>query len=60
MCGHSEGWVAERSMAWAERHRLARNADNRTPEPSETFLYLGSIAMLLNRLYPRCSFVITL
>ena len=47
-------------MAWAGRHRLARNADNRTPESSEAFLYLGSIAMLLNRLYPRCSFLITL
>jgi len=53
-------WVAERAMAWAGRHRLARNADNRTPESSEAFLYLGSIAMLLNRLYPRCSFLITL
>jgi hypothetical protein len=53
-------WVVERSMAWARRHRLARNADNRTPETSEAFLYLGSIAMLLNRLYPRCSFLITL
>ena len=53
-------WVAERAMAWAGRHRLARNADNRTPETSEAFLYLGSIAMLLNRLYPRCSFLITL
>jgi hypothetical protein len=47
-------------MAWAGRHRLARNADNRTPESSEAFLYLGSIALLLNRLYPRCSFLITL
>jgi len=53
-------WVVERSMAWARRHRLARNADNRTPETSEAFLYLGSIAMLLNRLYPRCSFLIKL
>jgi putative transposase len=46
-------WVVERSMAWAGRHRLARNADTRNPESSEAFLYLGSIAMLLNRLYPR-------
>ena len=53
-------WVAERSTAWARRNRLARKADNRTPESSEAFLYLGSIAMLLNRLYPRCSFLITL
>jgi putative transposase len=28
--------------------------NNRNPESSEAFLYLGSIAMLLNRLYPRC------
>jgi len=53
-------WVEERSIAWAGRNRLAKKADNRTPESSEAFLYLGSIAMLLNRLYSRCSFLITL
>ena len=53
-------WLVERSIAWAGRHRLARKADNRTPESSEAFLYPGLIAMLLNRLYPRCSFLITL
>jgi transposase, IS4 family len=47
-------WVAERSIA------LVRKAYNRKPESSEAFLYLGSIAMLLNRLYARCSFLITL
>ena len=47
-------WVVERSIAWVGRHRLARKADNRNPESSEAFLYLGSIAMLLNRLYSRC------
>jgi len=40
-------WVVERSIV-----RAGRN--NRNPESSEAFLYLGSIAMLLNRLYPRC------
>ena len=51
-------WLAERSIAWAGRHRLLRRIiirrNNRNPESSEAFLYLGSIAMLLNRLYPRC------
>jgi putative transposase len=53
-------WLAERSIAWAGRNRLASKEYNRNPESSEAFLYLGSIAMLLNRLYPRCSFLITL
>jgi len=57
-------WVVERSIAWAGRNRLLRRIiirrNNRNPESSEAFLYLDSIAMLLNRLYPRCSFVITL
>jgi hypothetical protein len=53
-------WVVERSIAWAGRNRLASKEYNRNPESSEAFLYLGSIAMLLNRLYPRCSFLITL
>ena len=51
-------WVVERSIAWAGRNRLLRRIiirrNNRNPESSEAFLYLGSIAMLLNRLYPRC------
>jgi len=51
-------WVVKRSIAWAGRHRLERRIiirrHNRNPESSEAFLYLGSIAMLLNRLYPRC------
>ena len=47
-------WVVERSIAWAGRNRLASKEYNRNPESSEAFLYLGSIAMLLNRLYPRC------
>jgi transposase, IS4 family len=46
-------WVVERSIEWAGRHRLASKEYNRNPEPSEALLYLGSIAMLLNRLYPR-------
>jgi hypothetical protein len=51
-------WVVERSIAWAGRNRLLRpiniSPNKRNPETSEAFLYLGSIAMLLNRLYPRC------
>ena len=47
-------WVVERSIAWAGRNRLASKEYNRTPESSESFLYLGSIALLLNRRYPRC------
>jgi len=50
-------WVMECSIAWVGRNRLERRIiirRNRNPESSEAFLYLGSIAMLLNRLYPRC------
>jgi putative transposase len=46
-------WVVERSIAWAGRNRLASKEYNRNAESSEAFIYLGSIAMLLNRLYPR-------
>ena len=47
-------WVEERAIAWAGRNRLASKEYNRDPESSEAFLYPGPIAMLLNRLYPRC------
>ena len=46
-------WVVERSIAWAGRNRLASRAYNRNAASSESCIYLGSIAMLLNRLYPR-------
>jgi len=46
--------VVERSIAWAGCNRLASKEYNRDPESSEAFLYPGPIAMLLNRLYPRC------
>ena len=46
-------WVVERSIAWAGRNRLASKEYNRNTEASESFIYLGSIAMLLNRLQPR-------
>jgi len=46
--------VVARSIAWAERNRLASREYNRNPESSEAFLYLDSIAMFMNRLYPRC------
>ena len=50
-------WVVKRSIAWAGRNRWERRIiirrNNRTPESSDALLYLGSRAMLLNRLYPR-------
>jgi len=56
-------WVGERSMAWAVRNRWERRIiirrNNRTPESSAALLYPGSRAMLLHRLYPRRSFLIT-
>lgn len=45
-------WVVERSIAWAGRNRRASKEYERNAESSETFLYLGSAKMLLNRLYP--------
>jgi putative transposase len=53
-------WVVERSIVWVGRNRLASKEYNRNPESSEAFLYPSSIAMILNRLYPRSSFLITL
>jgi hypothetical protein len=47
-------WVVERSIAWAERNRLASREYNRNPESSEAFLYIDTIEMFMNRLYPRC------
>ena len=46
-------WVVERSIAWAGRNRLASREYNRNQDASESFMYLGSITMLLNRLHPR-------
>lgn len=46
-------WVVERSIAWSGRNRLASREYNRNAASSEAFIYLGSIAMLLNRLHPR-------
>jgi len=53
-------WVVERSVAWVGRNRLARKEGHRNPESIGAFLYSGSIVMILNRLYPRSSFLITL
>ncbi len=52
-------WGVEHSIAWAGRNRLASKEYNNNPESSEAFLYPGSIAMLLNRLYPGSLFLIT-
>ena len=46
-------WVVERSIAWCGRNRRASKEYERNPESSEAFIYLGSISLLLNRLYPR-------
>lgn len=46
-------WVVERSIAWSGRNRLANREYNRNQEVSEAFIYLGSITLLLNRLYPK-------
>lgn len=46
-------WVVERAIAWSGRNRLASREYNRNQDVSEAFIYLGSVAMLLNRLYPR-------
>lgn len=46
-------WVVERSIAWAGRNRLTSREYNRNPGSSEVFIYLDSVTMLLNRLYPR-------
>lgn len=46
-------WAVERSIAWSGRNRLARQEYNRNQEMSEAFICLGSLAMLLNRLYPK-------
>lgn len=46
-------WVVERSIAWAGRNRLANRAYNRNAASSESCIYLSSIAMLFNRMYPR-------
>ena len=46
-------WVVERLIAWAGRNRMASREYNRNVESSESFIYLGSIAMLLNRLHPK-------
>lgn len=46
-------WVVERSIAWTGRNRLASREYNCNATSSESFIYLGSIAMLLNRLYPK-------
>jgi transposase len=45
-------WVVERSIAWCGRNRRASKEYERNAESSESFIYLGSISLLLNRLHP--------
>jgi putative transposase len=45
-------WVVERTFAWLGRNRRLSKDYERRPECSESFLYLGSIHLLLKRLAP--------
>jgi putative transposase len=46
-------WVVERSIAWYGRgRRFAKDYEHR-PEYSESWIYIGSIHLLLQRLRPR-------
>jgi putative transposase len=46
-------WVVERSIAWVNRsRRLSKDYEQRA-ESTETWCYLSSIQLLLNRLCPR-------
>lgn len=45
-------WVVERSIAWLNRCRRLSKDYERRPESSETWCYLSSIQLLLNRLRP--------
>ena len=47
-------WVVERTFAWLGRYRQLSKEYDRRPESSEGWIYLASIALLLNRLHPRC------
>ena len=46
-------WVVERSIAWVNRsRRLSKDYEER-PEAAESWCYVSSIHLLLNRLCPR-------
>jgi hypothetical protein len=64
MCGHPEA-MGGRTLDGVGGTQSLGAANNYSPqhpppESSDALLYPGSIAMILNRLYPRCSFLITL
>jgi len=63
MCGHSEATGGGTLDCVGGRHRRERRSmlrrSRRNPESREAFLSPGSLAMLLNRRYPRRSFLIT-
>ena len=46
-------WVVERSIAWLGRCRRLSKDYERDPAASESWCYLASIQLLLNRLCPR-------
>lgn len=48
----SEALVGGTLDARAGRDKLTSHEYNRNPESSEAFIYLGSVTMFLNRLYP--------
>jgi hypothetical protein len=45
-------WVVERSLAWLARNRRLVKDYEELPECRESWLYLASIRLLLNRLLP--------
>jgi len=64
MCRHSEAMgggaldCVGGTQSVVAANIIRRN--NRNSESSESFLYPGSLSMLLNRLYPRYLFLITI
>lgn len=42
-------WVVERTFAWLGRNRRVSTDDEQLPECAETWIYLASIRLVLNR-----------
>ena len=45
-------WMVERSIGWVNRNRRLSKDYERTPESSETWVYLAFIHLMLKRLHP--------
>jgi transposase len=43
-------WVVERTSAWIGRNRRMRNEEEFLPSPSETWVYLSLLRVMLKRL----------